>query len=32
MQLDLRSMLIDPERASAAALPLQWSASPVLAR
>jgi|KBSSwiS6_1023812.scaffolds.fasta_scaffold01641_2 hypothetical protein len=32
MQLDVHRMLIDPERASAAALPLQWAASPVVAR
>ena len=33
MQLDVHSMLIDSERASAAALSLlQWAASPVVAR
>jgi len=32
MQLGLHSMMIVPEGTSAAALPLQWSASPVGAR
>jgi hypothetical protein len=32
MQRGLHSMMIDPERASAAAPPLQWAASPVVAR
>jgi hypothetical protein len=32
MQLGLHSMMIVPEGASAAALPLQWSTSPVGAR
>jgi hypothetical protein len=32
VQLDVHSMPIDPERASAAALQLQWAALPVVAR